>query len=102
MVKELFCNNCNDYRAFYVISRKEVYVVKDTEVKIEAKVSMCKCCNSELFNEEMDEDNFNKAYSIYRKNQGILSPSEIKTMKILDTKQNKSTELDFSILKEEN
>lgn len=31
-----------------------------------------------------------------------IIPSEIKTMKILDTKQNKSTELDFSILKEEN
>lgn len=31
-----------------------------------------------------------------------IVPSEIKTMKILDTKQNKSTELDFSILKEEN
>ena len=31
-----------------------------------------------------------------------IIPSEIKTMKILDTKQNKSTELDFRILKEEN
>lgn len=31
-----------------------------------------------------------------------IIPSEIKTMKIFDTKQNKSTELDFSILKEEN
>lgn len=31
-----------------------------------------------------------------------IIPSEIKTIKIFDTKQNKSTELDFSVLKEEN
>lgn len=81
MVKDLFCNNCDDYREFDVINRREVYVVKDTEIEIDAKVSICKICGAELFNEVLDEENFEKAYSIYRRNQGLLSPIEIKAIR---------------------
>lgn len=81
MSKELFCNNCDDYKEFNVIVKSEVYEVKGVDIEIDAKVSVCKCCNEELFNEEIDEENFEMAYSIYRRKEGILSTREIKDIR---------------------
>lgn len=78
MSKELFCNNCDDYKEFSIIERNDVYEVKGTDIEIKAKVSICNCCGEELFNEEIDEDNFEAAYLIYRQKEGILLTSEIK------------------------
>lgn len=81
MSMELFCNVCDDYKEFDIIERDEVYDVKGIDIEINAKVSICKYCGEELFNEKIDEENFEKAFSIYRKKEGILSVSEIKEIR---------------------
>lgn len=81
MSNELFCNSCDDYREFSIIERDEVYDVKGTNIEIKAKVSICNCCGEELFNEKVDEENFEVAYSIYRQKEGILSAMEIKEIR---------------------
>lgn len=81
MSKELFCNNCDDYKEFSIIEKDDVYEVKGTNIEIKAKVSICNCCGEELFNEEIDEENFEIAYLLYRQKEGILLTSEIKSIR---------------------
>lgn len=79
--KELFCHSCDDYKEVDIIRRNEVYMVKDEEVEIEAKICVCKSCGEELFNMSLDETNIEKAFEKYRKNHGLLTPNEIKNIR---------------------
>ncbi|EGD50153.1 helix-turn-helix domain protein [Thermoanaerobacter ethanolicus JW 200] len=42
---------------------------------------MCSVCGEELFDEELEEENIQRVYDIYRKKHGILSPKEIKNIR---------------------
>ena len=42
-----------------------------------ALVSFCSECGEEVWNDELDENNLQKAYTIYRTNHGLLQPYEI-------------------------
>lgn len=81
MSKELFCNSCDDYKEFSIIERDEIYDVKGINIEIKAKVSICNCCGEELFNEALEEENFEVAYLNYRRKEGILLTSEIKEIR---------------------
>lgn len=81
MSKKLFCSNCYGYREYTVIEKKESYEIKGKIIDIEAKISLCEYCMEELFNEKLDEENIEKAYSIYRKDEKILSMEEVKRIR---------------------
>lgn len=76
MAKDLFCHKCNDYREINIIQRKETYPVKGEKIEITSIVSLCKQCGEELFDEELDEENLERAYDLYRKKHGLLYPVE--------------------------
>ena len=79
--KELFCHSCNDYKEVDIITRNEVYMVKDEEIEVEAKICICKSCGEELFDMELDEINIEKAFEKYRKKHGLLTPNEIRNIR---------------------
>lgn len=81
MKKELFCHVCDDYKAVDIIRKKEVYNVKDEEIEIEAEVCICQTCGEELFDKELDALNIERAFMVYRKKHGLLSPDQIKIIR---------------------
>ncbi len=74
-----------------------IYWPQDFSYKKDGSVLIYNNCNSDGIKILIDDKVDNEVCG-----EKKINPSSIKTMKILDTKQNKSTELDFSILKEEN
>ena len=74
-----------------------IYWPQDFSYKKDRTVLIYNNCNSDGIKILIDDQVDNEVCG-----EKKINPSSIKTMKILDTKQNKSTELDFSILKEEN
>mgnify|MGYP001591153608 CR=1 FL=1 len=72
-----YCPKCENLKDFKIKSKTEIYSVKREEIKIRANVAFCADCGRELFNKELDKENLNLAYSIYRKKHNLLSPLEI-------------------------
>lgn len=81
MEKELYCNCCDDFVSFKVIKKEEVYKVKDKEITITSNIPFCNICGEELYCEELEEENLERAYRIYREEEGILSSEEIKAIR---------------------
>lgn len=78
---KLYCLICDELRDFKIISKEEVYPVRGEKIKIDAKVSLCTDCGRELFNKDLDGQNLNLAYSLYRKKHCLLSPEEIRNIR---------------------
>ncbi len=81
MEKELYCNCCDDFVSFNVVKKEEVYKVKDREITVTSNVPFCNICGEELYCEELEEENLERAYKIYREEEGILSKEEIKSIR---------------------
>ena len=80
--KILYCNQCDDFVQYEVIEEKETYNIMDKEeITINAKIAICEKCNNKLFHEEFDTQNQKKAFDIYRKNNNLLFPEEIKNIR---------------------
>ncbi|MBT1279776.1 type II toxin-antitoxin system MqsA family antitoxin [Thermoanaerobacter sp. CM-CNRG TB177] len=73
-----FCPVCGTERETKVIEKEEISTVRGDEIKALAKIRVCSVCGEELFDEELEEENIQRVYDIYRKKHGILSPEEIK------------------------
>ena len=74
---DLFCPQCNKYCKCNVKTIEETYAVKGDNISINALVSFCSECGEEVWNDELDENNLQNAYTIYRTNHGLLQPHEI-------------------------
>ena len=76
-----FCPVCNIEQETYVIEKEEISNVRGDEIKVLARIRVCSVCGEELFDEELEEENIQRVYDIYRKKHGILSPEEIKNIR---------------------
>lgn len=77
-----YCDYCRKEVEFREELRKETYTVKGEEVTIDARVCSCPECGEELWVSEVDGENLNKAYNMYRKRHGLLLPEEIKQLRL--------------------
>ena len=82
MVDTIYCEKCDDFVEYEVKNKEETYKVKGEEIQIKAKVAFCKECGKELFHEELDKENQHKVFDIYRKKHNLLSPEEIKKIRV--------------------
>jgi len=78
---QIYCPACKEVRDFKIKLKSETYPVRGEDITIEAKVSFCIDCGRELFNKEIDTENLNLAYSIYRKKHNLLFPERIKAIR---------------------
>lgn len=62
MNDKLYCVQCDDLVPFEVRTEIESYPVRGVPTEIEAQVSYCCCCGNQLWNDELDADNINRAY----------------------------------------
>ncbi|ADH59876.1 transcriptional regulator, XRE family [Thermoanaerobacter mathranii subsp. mathranii str. A3] len=76
-----FCPVCGKEQETKVIEKEEISTVRGDEIKALAKIRVCSVCGEELFDEELEEENIQRVYDIYRKKHGILSPDEIRNIR---------------------
>jgi len=74
---EQLCPNCNDLRQVDLVEKAEDFPVKRDKLTIIAKLLRCKECASEFSTFDIEEENFKRAYSIYRINHNLLTPEKI-------------------------
>lgn len=76
-----YCVNCGKEVKTRVIKKTEEFIVYGEPIEIEANVLVCEKCGNELFDEKLDEESLQKAYSAYREKHKLLSPEEIKAIR---------------------
>lgn len=64
-----------------IVERNEIFPVKGQDIEICSKVRVCTKCGEDIFDEELDGENLENAYNIYRKKNGLLMPEEIKQIR---------------------
>lgn len=60
-----YCEVCDDLVDYYVKRKKEKYEIKDEVVEIISNIAVCRNCGTELFDIDLEDDNLQRAYSIY-------------------------------------
>jgi putative zinc finger/helix-turn-helix YgiT family protein len=76
-----FCPTCLEERDAERTLKPETYTVRGEQVRIEARVLMCRQCGNEIFDMSLDEANVKQAYESYRRSHDLLSPEEIKSIR---------------------
>lgn len=77
-----YCPNCHIDVNTTVRKITETYPVRGENITIEANVRFCKECGEDLFDEELDSVNLNRAYDIYRQNHNLIPTSAIFKMRM--------------------
>jgi putative zinc finger/helix-turn-helix YgiT family protein len=76
-----FCPNCKEDREIDLIRKNEIFPVKKEKISIDAELYVCRECKSDFSDFELEGRNFDKAFSIYRANNNLMAPSEIKSIR---------------------
>ena len=76
-----YCPHCETEQEFRTRRQTEEYDVRGTKIKFPVDVEVCAVCGEELFDERRDARLLEKAYSDYRRQKGLLFPSEIKEIR---------------------
>lgn len=64
--EEIFCPKCKKFCKYTVKNEEETYpVMVEENITIVAKVSYCSCCGEQLWNDELEDENLNKAFKAY-------------------------------------
>lgn len=97
-MKKYLCANCDFVTETKVINRLESVPVKGEEIEINNSIRVCEKCGEDIFDEELENNNLNLAYDVYRRKHHILFPSEIKAIreKYAITQQNLARLLGWS------
>ncbi len=75
--KTWYCPKCNENRKLLIKTVDETYPVRGESVTIKAEVAVCGQCGEDVFDPDLDSANLERAYAEYRRQKGLLSPTEI-------------------------
>jgi YgiT-type zinc finger domain-containing protein len=78
---EKYCPICGDFTTAEVRVLLETYPVKGENVQVEAQVLHCLKCGEALFDPDLDGENLERAYQIYRQRHGLLGPADVKVLR---------------------
>lgn len=82
MTDQKHCEQCGREVASQTVQRPETFDVFGEEpVEIEATVTVCPECGSQLHDEALDDANFRRAYDIYRMRHDVPSPDQIRALR---------------------
>jgi putative zinc finger/helix-turn-helix YgiT family protein len=76
-----YCPDCKEEVTARIEERDETITVRDQAVWITAEVAVCPKCGNEIGDLTVEDRNLDKAYAIYRSNNGLMSPKEITRMR---------------------
>lgn len=77
-----YCSKCRDFADHLLCSKEERIKIKDTFVQYTAQGYKCTKCDNFFVPADLENINFNKAYSLYRKAHNLLSVDEIKKIRV--------------------
>lgn len=72
----IYCPHCKRNVESSVRAISETYPVRGEDITIEAQVRFCDCCGVDVWDKDLDPQNLEMAYSIYRQKHG-LAPDAI-------------------------
>lgn len=75
-MKKAFCPECNKW-VEYDVRNNLIKEYKGKEVNVTENIAYCSICGTDLFVEEIEEENLKRLYDKYRKVAGIISPEDI-------------------------
>ena len=81
--RKIYCPECRTQMTPLIRKKRETYSVRGKDTSIIADVPVCTSCGAEIFDEELDSKNLERAYSKYRKKYGILSSDEIRRIRLM-------------------
>jgi len=76
-----YCSKCNKIMDVGVKKKIEKFTVKGEPIEQENDVVYCLTCGEEIFNEEYDSKNLERAYDEYRKKHNLLTSNDIKEIR---------------------
>ena len=76
--KNIYCPCCRRNVDSIVRTVSETYPVKGEDTTIEAEVRFCSRCGSDIWDEELDPQNLEKAYTIYRQKHGLAPNASLR------------------------
>lgn len=77
----MYCPKCEAEVESTIRDVLETYPVKGEEITVNARVRFCKCCGTDMWDEELDEKNLLDAFEKYRKKYNLLQPREIRMIR---------------------
>lgn len=82
MEQKRFCPNCDKTQPVKTIQREETLTVRETPIKIVSALTECAVCSEAFATEAQEEENVRKAYDEYRRQKALLSPSEVRDVRV--------------------
>lgn len=76
--KVTYCPHCTDSVESSVKTIVETYPVKGENITIDAQVRFCDRCGSDIWDDELDPQNLERAYSIYRQKHGLAPDASLR------------------------
>lgn len=78
----MYCPQCDKEQETKIITKVETFPVKGQKISITSTVRVCSSCDDEIWDPELDDENLKKAYDKYREMNGLLSPVQIKNIRM--------------------
>lgn len=66
MLVQHFCPECLEDRNFTEVFEEEVFKIKDEEINVNCRYLQCEVCNEKILHPNDPDENYEKAYDIYR------------------------------------
>jgi len=76
-----FCPKCEAYRPTRVVERQERYTVRDRSIQVAVKTPICDVCGGSLGSDEADQAVLDAVYAEYRRQNNLLTPSQIEALR---------------------
>lgn len=76
-----FCLKCMKEVDYYIEEQTVIEQVKDEKIEAKLQVAKCKECGEEMFVADIEKKNFDILYSAYREKNGLLQPTQIKSIR---------------------
>lgn len=77
----MYCPNCAAEVNTIVREVTEIYPVKGENIAVNARVRFCTCCGTDLWDDELDDQNILDAYAKYRQKHNLMQPADIRAMR---------------------
>jgi len=81
MPESAFCEVCGKLVVPIARGKREKLNVKGQPIMIDSTVGHCPECNNEVFDEALENSNLRKAYAVFAKKNGLVTPQEIRAIR---------------------
>ncbi len=77
-----FCPHCEEYMPVTIENISETINVLSEPINTNLQVLQCETCSNEFTTLEIEEENFKRAYDIYREKHNLILPDKIKEIRL--------------------